>query len=314
MSGWDLDQSQTKALNIWLSARPLYEVDIVQPSSSSTVATAADALIAYLTSPPGAHADEFDDFSDRFANLEHALIEFCLLHPRSMDWGITVLFRVIRNVPNDAICELGEGPEGARLDLERFLANYTDLYSDGTMPRVGTRPQGGSGVRDKYAVQFSSEEVKDRPDDVIKKMENLRKSRWKTLMTQCFSARCHVLQDPIHLYNSALDMRLLTFIDLELDLTNSAWNSVDCIGILTMLRGSASYMISTLPEDEQKKKRQAWKHRLNILIFTIGEGREVDDKADEFRIRSHAAVSLPLLASIPFVYLREQWITIVSFL
>lgn len=291
MSGWDLDQSETKVLNIWLSIQPRLESDIVDPFSSSTISAEADTLIAYLTSPAGAHANKFDAFYDRFTYLEHALIEFCLLHPRSMDWGITVLFHVIKNLPHDAICELGQGPEGARLDLERFFGNYTDLYSDGTMPHVGTRPKARSDVKEQFAVHFSSKEVKERPDDVIEKMKNLRKSRWKTIITQCFAARCHVLETPVHPYNGALDRRLLTFIDLELDLASSAWNEVDCIGVTTMLRGSASYILSTLPEDEQEEKKQEWMNRLCTLLFTIGEGREVDDKADDMRIKAHAAVS-----------------------
>jgi hypothetical protein len=72
MSGWDLDDSQIKVLDIWLSVRPRNESNTIDPSSSSDVLTATDKFIAYLTSQPGAQADEFDDFSNRFANLEHA--------------------------------------------------------------------------------------------------------------------------------------------------------------------------------------------------------------------------------------------------
>jgi len=301
-----LDQSETKILDIWLSIRPRDESDVVEPSSSSSISTASDTLLAYLTSPPGAHADEFDDFGDRFANLEHALIEFCLLHPRSMDWGITVLFQVIQNVPMNAVCELGEGQEGARLDLERFLGNYTDLYSGGgTKPLVGTMPKYRSDVKDQFAVQFSAEEVKERPDDVIEKMKNLRKTRWKTMITQCFAARCHVLETPVHPYNRALDEKLLAFIGLQLDWAKTSWNKVDCIGILTMLRGSASYLLSTSPEAEREEKKQEWTSRLSALLFTIGEGRELDDKADDFRIKAHVAVSFQSLASTHLYILEE---------
>lgn len=273
MSGWDLDDSQIKVLDIWLSVRPRNESNTIDPSSSSDVLTATDKFIAYLTSQSGAQADEFDDFSNRFANLEHALIEFCLLHPRSMDWGITVFFQVINNVPNDARCELGKGPEGARLDFERFLGNYIDLYYDRTR-------------------QFSSEEVKQRPDDIIQKMKYSRKRRWKNMITQCFSARCHALEVPARPNNKYLDQRLLTFIELNSDLARPHWNQVDCIGIMTILRGSASYLLSILPEEEQEEKKHEWIQQLNTLLYTIGERREVGDKADDFHIKAHAAVGI----------------------
>lgn len=290
MSGWDLDPTEVKILDIWLSIRPQDDSTITEPSSSPTILPAANALLTYLTAPLGEHTDEFDDFSNRWVRLLHALIEFCILYPRSMDWGITVLFQVIKGISNDAICELGEGPAGARLDLERLFGDYVDLYHEGTTPRIGTKPKYRSDVKDQFAIQFSEEEVETRPADVIEKMNNLRKSRWKSIITQCFSVRCHVLEDPVHPYNSALDQRLLTFLNLELDLTSAAWNKVDCIGMLNMLRGSASYFLSVLPKEEREKQRQGWIDGLSKLIFTSGKGREADDKADDFRVKAHAAV------------------------
>lgn len=286
MSGWDLDQSQTKVMHIWLSIQPRDEANIVNPSHAYTLSPAADTLISYLTAPPGTHAEEYDEFSDRFTDVLLCLIEFCLLQPRSMDWGITVLFQVIKKIPKDAVCELGEGPEGARLDLERFFGNYTDLYTvGGTGPKVGTFP------RAKYAVQFSSEEVKERPEDVIEKIKNERKRRWKTMIMQCFAARCHVLETPVHPHNKALDDRLLAFIGFQLDLTKDFWNKVDCIGLLTVLRGSASYLLSTFPEAEREVKKQEWIQGLSGLLSTNGEERDVVDNVD-FQIKAHGAVSL----------------------
>ncbi|CAI6085079.1 unnamed protein product [Clonostachys chloroleuca] len=222
--------------NIWLSVRPQNEADIINPSSSSTTKVAADTLLTYLISQPGTHADEFDEFVDRSARLHHALIEFCLFYPRSMDWGITVLYEVIKNTPADAVSTLGEGPEGARLDLERFFGDCLSLYQDGTRPKVGTKPRDRLGAKDPFLVQFSAEEIEERTDNVIDKMANLRKSRWKTIIFGCFSARCHVLDTLVHPYKEALVQRLLELLDLQLDLTKQEWNKVDCVGLLTMLR------------------------------------------------------------------------------
>jgi hypothetical protein len=41
-------------------------------------------------------------------------------------------------------------------------------------------------------------------------------------------------------------------------------------------------------------KKQEWIDRLGLLLFTIRDGRKVDDKADDFRTKSHAAVSSAL--------------------
>jgi hypothetical protein len=306
MSGWDLDHLDAKALEIWLSIRSHHENDVVDPSSPTIISTVAGTLTAYLTSPPGAYADEFDDFANRFARLMHALIEFCLLHPRSMDWGITVLFQVIKSMPADAVCELGEGPEGGRLDLERFFGNYVGLYSARTRPRVGTTPKYRSDVKDQFAVQFSSEEVEELTDDVVDKMVNLSKTRWKSMTMQCFAARFHGLETPTHPYNGDLDERLLVFLDLQLDLMKPAWNKIDCIGLLTMLRGSASYLLSTFPGEEREKKKQGWIKGLKHLLSTSQEGREVDDKADDFRIKYHAAVSFQSLASSLIIFQYES--------
>ncbi|KAM0809454.1 hypothetical protein AB5N19_09798 [Seiridium cardinale] len=291
MSGWDSDQDDIKVLDIWLSLRPQKETDIVKPSSSPTIEAAAATLLAYLTSPDGSHANEFDDFSNRFARLEHALVEFCLQHPRSMDWGITVLYQVIRGTPTDAAGEFGEGPEGARLDLERFFGNYVSLYTDGTRPQVGTKPRDRPDAKDPFLVRFSAEEVEERADDVIERMANLRKSRWKTMIVECFSARCHVLETVVHPYKQALVNRLLEFLVLQLDITKPEYNKIDCVGTLTMLRGSASYLLSTFPAEERENTKQEWINGLNNLLSTSHEGREADDKADDIRVKSHAAVS-----------------------
>ncbi|KAI1870384.1 uncharacterized protein JN550_005312 [Neoarthrinium moseri] len=300
MSGWDLDQDSVKILDIWLAIRPQNEVDIVSPSSSTTIEPAADSIVAYLTSPPGAQADEFDDFSNRLERVFHALIEFCVLHPRSMDWGITVLYRVITDIPADAASELGEGPEGARLDLERFFGNYVSPYADGTGPQIGTKPKDRPDAKDPFTVQFSAEEVEERPDEVIQKITNLRKSRWKTTIVQCFSARCHVLETVVHPYKEALVKRLLYLLGFQLDITGPDWNKIDCVGLLTMLRGSASYLLSTFPAEEQEGKKQEWIKGLNNLLSTSHEGREADDKADDIRVKSHAALALKNLRDGPF--------------
>ncbi|CAJ2503435.1 Uu.00g108290.m01.CDS01 [Anthostomella pinea] len=292
MSGWDLDQDDIRILDIWLSIRPQNEADIGHPSSSPTIDAAADTLLTYLASPPGAYAEEFDDFSNRFWSLINALIEFCLLHPRFMDWGITVLYRVIAKVPTDAAGELGEGPEGARLDLERFLGTYLNLYNDGTRPQVGTKPKDSPDAKDPFTVQFSAEEVEARADDVVQKMANLRKSRWKTMMVQCFAARCHVLETVAHSYKEALVRRLLEFLGIQLDVAHREWNRVDCIGLLTMLRGSSSYLLSTFPAEEREQKKQEWVKGLTSLLSTSHEGREPEDKADDIRVKSHAALAL----------------------
>lgn len=153
-----------------------------------------------------------------------------------MDWGITVLYEVIKNTPADAVSTLGEGPEGARLYLERFFGDCLSLYQDGTRPKVGTKPRDRLGAKDPFLVQFSAEEIEERTDNVIDKMANLRKSRWKTIIFGCFSARCHVLDTLVHPYKEALVQRLLELLDLQLDLTKQEWNKVDCVGLLTMLR------------------------------------------------------------------------------
>ncbi|CAH0052194.1 unnamed protein product [Clonostachys solani] len=292
MSGWDLGQDGLKVLDIWLSIRPQNEADIINPSSSPTIKTAADTLLTYLTSQPGTYADEFDEFDDRSARLHHALIEFCLLCPQSMDWGIKVLYEVIRNTPADAVGALGEGPEGARLDLERFFGDYVSLYEDGTRPKVGTKPSDRPNAKDPFLVQFSAEEVEERADDVIDKMANLRKSRWKTIIVMCFSTRCHVLETVVHPYKEALVRRLLEFLDVQLDPTKREWNKVDCVSLLTMLRGSASYLLSTFPAEERRVKKQGWIMGLNNLLSTSHEGREAEDKADDMQVKSHAALAL----------------------
>jgi hypothetical protein len=96
-------------------------------------------------------------------------------------------------------------------------------------------------VKGQFVVQYSAAEAKERPDDVIENMENLRKTGWKTMVTQCFAARCHVLETPIHPYKRPLDERLVITVGLQLDLAKASGNKVDYIGILTMPRGSASY-------------------------------------------------------------------------
>ncbi len=288
MSGWDLTESQGKVLDIWIEIRPRDEEEIIHPRS--TISTAADTLIAYLTSPLKAQDDEFDDFSNRFAKLEQALIEFCLLYPRSIDWGITVFFDVIRNIPKDAPCELGTGPKGARLDLERFLGDFTNLYVGGTMPKVGMEPACPLDAKDQSAVHFSSAEVKERTEDVIEKMKNLRKRRWKTLITLYFSARCHALESPTRPNNKYLDQQFLFFSD-QFYLESFGWTRINCISILTMLRGSASYLLSAVPQESREGTRQRCIDNLRIWLLTSGEGREAGDKADDFHIKAHAAVS-----------------------
>lgn len=275
-------------MDILLSIQPRDESDIVKFSQAYTLFPAVDTLLSYLASPHAGHDNEPDEFMDRFDDLMQCIIEFCLLQPRSMDWVITVLFDVIKKIPKEAVCELGEGPEGARLDLERFFGNYTDLYTvGGTVPHVGTFP------KEKYSIQFSPEEVRDRPDDVLEKIKNERKSRWKTMIMQCFAVRCHVLETPFNPHNKALDDRLLAFIGVQMDLTRDNWNKVDCIGLLTALRGSAAYLLLTLSESEREGKKQEWMNGLGGLLSTNGEQRDVGRNVD-FQIKHHAAVSFEI--------------------
>lgn len=71
---------EDEALDIWLSFRPTNETDIANPSSFATLSTTAEAFITYIFD-----GHELDDLEDRIYGVFHDLIEFCCLHPRSMD-------------------------------------------------------------------------------------------------------------------------------------------------------------------------------------------------------------------------------------
>lgn len=133
---------------------------------------AADVFLAYLSAPLGEHAYEFDDFSNRWARLLHTPFEFCLLNPVSMHRGIIVPYQIMQGISSDAVCELGEGPTSARLDLERF-AKHNAPYRNNEKDM--------SEVKYQFAISSSEEEVRRRPDDVIEKMKNLRKTRWNKM-------------------------------------------------------------------------------------------------------------------------------------
>ncbi|KAF2019184.1 hypothetical protein BU24DRAFT_489206 [Aaosphaeria arxii CBS 175.79] len=292
MSGWDLDDESAKVLDIWVSVKPQNEADLASPSTSSTVQAAANTLWTFLDTPPGAFTAEFEDFDNRFARVENALVELCLLHPRSMDWGIAVMYQIIKDAPGDAIFGLGEGSEGARRDLERFFGNYLSFYADGTHGSVGTKPKDRQGAKDPFTVQFTAREVEDHADEVVKKMANIRKNRWKTMIVQCLAARCHVLETVEHAYKQALVNQLVEFLEIQLDISHREWSTIDCVGLLTMLRGSAAYLLSTFPAEERETKRQDWIKGLNSLLSTSHQGRAPEDKADDIRIKSHAALAL----------------------
>jgi hypothetical protein len=232
-----------------------------------------------------------------------------------MDWTLHILDNILKNVPLNAKTDHGTGPDGARSYFRWYLLDFTRFYEGDVEPDVGAVPLLKEDAADSSTVPFTLQEVQKRTDDVIAKVVNLRKNRWKSIIMVILSGRCYVL-DVLRL-NLPLSEghaekhgytgdNLVNWIDKALDLGPRPgippWNRVDCIAALTMLRGCAKSLVETIPMEKLEEKKTAWVEGVNRLLVTDGSGRKIGDKADDFHIKAHAAVS-----SFPFLRCLRYW-------
>jgi hypothetical protein len=291
MSTFDLDADEREVLSIWTSLRPRDDLDY-----SGTATTASNLILSFLTRPDGPAPDTF---SNRLGGVYGSLVEFCMLHPRLMDWALQVLNSVITNAPEDCSTEYGAGPVGVRKDFQWFLMNFVGFYDGNVAPDVGTTLWLDGDAVDAANVQFSSDEIQSRIEGVIEKLASMRKMRWKTIVLMAIAGRCHALDIARTQTHGSPGDNLVQWIDYTLKLENREgippWNRVDCVAGLTMLRASAKSLVETMPAEKREGKTKEWTAGLNRLLVTGSDGRVVGDRADDFHIKAHATVSSSLL-------------------
>lgn len=208
-----------------------------------------------------------------------------------------MVFEIIKRIPENADCGIEghlRGPDKCRKKLERFFADILQVpQGDGGRPQIGTKT---TYVHDRTAqsMQIASEEVEECPDEVIDLLRKVRLRRWRYIIQVCLIERCHAIETPVSPTDqeeSTLDYWLKFNVKIGLYSETERWNETVCVGLITMLRGSAAYFLSTFPLEEQAAMKEEYIHSLTKLMYTVGEGREIGDKADIFRVKSHAAVS-----------------------
>src|SRR6266536_2063380 len=205
------------------------------------------------------------------------------------------------------------GPNVARIYFRWYLLDFTRFYEGDVEHDVGVVPLLKEDVVDPSTVQFTLWEVQSRTDGVVTKMANLRKARWQSMVMVILTGRCYALnvvranlplsEEYVEKYGYKGD-NLVDWVDKALDLGARPgippWNRVDCIAALTMVRGCAKSLIETIPTEKREGKTIAWIEGVSRLLVTDGNGRKIGDKADDFHIKAHAAVSTPSL----LLYLR----------
>jgi hypothetical protein len=295
MSISNLDADEREVLSIWLSNQPKDLTDLTNTSSSNTT-TASTAILSFLARSDGPSPDTFDN---RLGGVYGSLVEFCMQQPRSMDWALRVLKMVISSIPEGCKTQYGTGPVGVRKDFQWFLINFVGFYDGNIEPDVGMAPWLDEDVVDASNIQFSAEDAQMRTEEVIKKMNNMRKIRWKTIILMVIAGRCHALDVARTQTHGSPGNNLVQWIDYAFKLEKREgippWNRVDCLADLTMLRGSAKSLLGAIPDVEREGKLKEWIEGVTRLLVTGSDGRQLGDKADDFHIKAHAAVSAILV-------------------
>ena len=269
-----------KALSIFISNYPGPSVST--PTTEHTASTASNDLLALILQLDNLH------ISGTLEQIICILLEFCGSQPAGIDWALLTFDTLLKDIPPDGKFSDGTGPEGAREVFRWYIIDHAVFYQGDVSPSIGRETAWDGEAIDSSTVYFLAEEVKDKPDDVIQKMENLAKARRDFMVLMAVKGRAYAL-DVVRVQTREYPGDSTgEFVDLALDYEHGGsppWSRVDCVACLLMLRGCAKSLLETTPVHKREAKKKSWVDGLEKLLVS-----GVEDKVDDFYIKAHAAV------------------------
>lgn len=207
--------------------------------------------------------------------------------PQGLDFALHVYAETIKAYPAHVTSEYGSGPTAGKQELRFWLVDFADSFNSvyappATMPGG---PVGKSRWDDGANLIFTHDEVENRLDAVLSRVDDWRAERNQFIINSALLGRCFAFN---FFRGRATDLAKRVEMWMTMWLTRiEHWTRADFIGACVLLRACARSLVEELEDGDERVQR--WRTEIASFLST-----EKSLEADEdFVLKSHSAVCIP---------------------